>query len=333
MKAVVTGATGCLGMNLCKRLISEGYQVTAIGRNEVLGAILSQSGVHFKKMDLSNQMGLKTICETKDVVFHCAALSSPWGKFDAFYQSNVLVTKHVIAATPIHARLVYVSTPSLYFDFTEKHHISEKSPLPLKAANHYVATKRMAEELIDNAHHREGLKVITLRPRAILGSYDRAIMPRLLKTEKNGVLPIIGSGQNRMDMTCVDNVVESLLLAANANENVLGNKYNITNDDPRPLIEILTLLYAALNRPLKTRNIPYSLARMLAKVLELSYHGLNLSGEPRLTSYTASVLALGQTLNIEAAKKDLGYKPIVSLEEGIKRFVNWYSYEPNLHAL
>ena len=62
----------------------------------------------------------------------------------------------------------------------------------------------------------------------------------------------------------------------------------------------------------------------MAYCLELLYRLPFIKSEPPLTTYSAGVLALGQTLNIEAAKKDLGYKPIISIAEGMQSFAEWY---------
>jgi len=324
MKTVVTGATGCLGLNLIKRLLAEGYDVIALGRNERLGNVLSQLGATFVVLDLKEQTPLKKITQNVDVIFHCAALSSPWGHYNDFYQANVIGTQNVIEATHPHTRLIHVSSPSIYFDFIEKHDIKENTTLPVRPANHYVKTKLLAETLIDKAFLEKDLNVVTLRPRAIFGPYDRAIIPRLLNAEKNGVLPIIGSGENIIDVTYVDNVVESLLLAATASSQVFGKKYNITNDEPKTLMAILTMIFNALGRPLKVKHIPYSAANMLAYCLEIVYRMGRFDKEPPLTRYSAGVLALGQTLNIDAAKQDLHYSPIVSIEQGVGKYAAWY---------
>ncbi|WP_133127786.1 NAD-dependent epimerase/dehydratase family protein [Legionella nagasakiensis] len=325
MMCVVTGATGCLGLNLTRRLLKEGHEVVALGRNEQLGHILTQMGAKFRALDLSEPVRLQAITQEAKVIFHCAALSSPWGKYKDFYAANVVGTQHVIAATPPGARLVHVSTPSIYFDFSEKHNIKEDVILPLKPANHYVKTKLLAEALVDKAYQDNNLNVITIRPRAIFGPFDRAILPRLLSAERNGVLPVIGTGNNVIDITCVENVVDSLILAANAAPECCGNKYNITNDEPRSLQSILSSLFTALHKPLNIKLVPYALAKPIAFGLENLHRLFLLNSEPRLTKYTAAVLALGQTLNIEAAKKELGYRPKVTIDEGIRQFVQWYT--------
>ncbi|CEG55622.1 NAD-dependent epimerase/dehydratase family protein [Legionella fallonii] len=324
MRCVVTGATGCLGLNLTQRLVQEGHEVMALGRNQHLGALLSQFGAQFVALDLNEKTRLQQLMQNAELIFHCAALSSPWGPYKDFYHANVVGTQHVIAATPSTARLIHVSSPSVYFDFTEKHQIKEEDVLPSKPVNHYIKTKRLAESLIDQAHQEQRIQVITIRPRALFGPYDRAIFPRLLKAERNGVLPLIGSGENIIDITFVDNVVESLILAAQAKNQFLGKKYNITNDEPQKLTSLITELYRALGKPLKVKYIPYSIAKNIAHCLEILYRLPFITQEPRLTAYSAGVLALGQTLNIEAAKTDLGYKPIVSVAEGMQRFAHWY---------
>lgn len=324
MISVVTGATGCLGLNLTKRLVEEGHEVIALGRNLQLGDMIKKMGATFIPLDLNDLNALSLISQNANLIFHCAALSSPWGKYKDFYQANVMGTQHVVAATPSDARLVHVSTPSIYFDFTEKHNIKENSPLPSKPVNYYVQTKLIAESIVDKARVERQLDVITLRPRGIFGPYDRAIFPRLLKAERSGVLPIIGSGDHLIDITFVENVVESMILAALADKHCSGKKYNITNDEPRTFIDILSMIFSALKKPLKTKSIPYARAQSLAKFLEFFHRMFHLKTEPRITTYGVGVLALGQTLNIDEAKRDLGYKPICSIDEGIKKFADWY---------
>ncbi|MBL7478864.1 NAD-dependent epimerase/dehydratase family protein [Legionella bononiensis] len=323
MRCVVTGSTGCLGMNLTRHLLALGHDVIALGRNKVLGKLLNHMGAEFIALDLKERDALKTITRNTDVIFHCAALSSPWGSYKDFYEANVLATQHVIEATPSEARLVYVSSPSIYFDFNHRHDIKEHARLPETPANHYVRTKLIAESVIDEAYKTKHLKVITLRPRAIFGPYDRSIIPRILKSEKNGVLPIIGSGENLIDITYVDNVVDALILASHADPQFFGNKYNITNGEPKTLIAILELLFNALQKPLNTRMISYSKARVFSQCLELVYGIPFIKKEPPLTRYSAGVLHFGQTLNIDAAIRDLNYSPKISIEQGIALYTKW----------
>lgn len=333
MVCLVTGATGCLGLNLTQSLLAQGHEVIALGRQPHLGQLLTQAGARFIALDLREKEPLKKIAQEADIIFHCAALSSPWGTYKAFYEANVLGTHHVIEATPEQARLVHVSSPSIYFNFTTQHQIKEDALLPKKPANYYVKTKLHAEFLIDRAFKERALNVITLRPRAIFGPYDRAILPRLLNNEKKGILPLIGDGTNLIDITYVDNVVDSLLLAGQAHPRFCGKKYNITNDEPQTLMNILSTLFQALHKPFAPKFVPYSIAKIYANFLEKLYSLPLVTAEPRLTRYSAAVLSMGQTLNIEAAKKDLGYAPKISIAEGIKRYAAWYKAHDKLSII
>ncbi len=325
MTTVITGATGCLGMSLTQRLLQEGHEVIALGRNLEHGAKLEQFGATFIACDITSQEPLKTICQPAKLIFHCAALSSTWGKKNDFYQANVIGTQHVIEATPSGAKLIYVSTPSIYFDFTEKHQIKENSILPRHMVNDYATTKFLAEKLIDHAWQEKNLPVITLRPRGIFGPYDKSIFPKILSLEKNGTLPIIGSGQQVVDITYVDNVVEALILASQASTDCYGKKYNITNDEPMTFLNIIAMLYRLMDKPLECKHYSYKTALHTARLIEIAYRFFHLKRAPKLTKYSVGVCALGQTLNIDAAKNELGYRPICAIEKGLQHFIDWYS--------
>jgi len=321
MKILVTGGTGFLGRHLAQRLVKQGHEVTITGRNITIGQTLEQTGLKFQAAQLEDANRIIPLCQNIDVVFHCGALSSPWGRYQDFYAANVIGTQNVIAGCQQYgvSRLIYVSTPSLYFDFQNRLNISEQAPLPAKPVNYYAKTKLQAEALIDQAF-RDCLPVITIRPRAIFGPYDNAIMPRILRASRGGRVPLINGGKAVVDLTYVDNVVDALLLCQNAPDIALGKKYNITNGEPLAVKEILALVFKALELPYHPRRIPYPLAYTAAFLMEIWAH----HREPTLTRYSVGVLGKSQTLDISAAQRELGYQPRVSILEGIKRYAQWY---------
>ena len=325
MKALVTGAPGFLGGALARRLQSLGAEVTAQGRNVTRLAQLQSGGAAVVQTDLADAAAVSDACCGQEVVFHCAALSSPWGPAAAFHQSNVLGTQNVIRGCQSgHVkRLVHVSTPSIYFSFASRLDVSEDAPLPARPANAYAATKLLAEAEIDRAF-QQGLPVITIRPRAIFGPGDTSILPRLIDRLAKKRLPIIGSEHTLADLTCVENVVDALLLCARSPESTLGHKYNITNGEPVPLWEMIKKLCAALGYPYPRRRIPYALADGAAALLEGFYRLLPGQPEPPLTRYTVSIIANSTTLDIRSARKDLGYTPAVSIEAGFQQFIKWW---------
>lgn len=329
MKALVTGATGCLGRNLVMRLLHDGWEIHATGRNNAIGNLLKKEGAVFHSANLEDLETISELCKDKDIIFHCGALSSPWGKYQDFYNANVLGTKNIVEGCFKHGvkRLVHVSTPSIYFDFTEKHQIKEADALPVKPVNHYAATKLEAERIIDNAFKKNNLPVVTIRPRAIFGPYDTAIMPRIIRAAKNGKAPLINGGEVLIDATYVDNVVESLILAASSSQNTLGKKYNITNGEPILLKELLQRSFSALGLPFNPKVIPYNIAYSTAAIMEAFASMPFITNEPVLTKYGVGVFSIGQTLDISAAKKDLGYQPAISMEQGINKFAKWWKEE------
>ncbi|WLR51153.1 NAD(P)-dependent oxidoreductase [Bacillus tianshenii] len=328
MKAVVTGATGFLGRKTARRLQGLGYNVIALGRNQEIGEMLQREGLAFEAVDLNETQRLKAVCAGADYVIHCAALSSPWGDYDAFYSANVLGTQSILAACDQAClkRFVHISTPSLYFQFDERLNIAEDDPLPATFVNHYAETKYLAERVVDEAF-QQGMPVITIRPRALFGPEDHTIIPRLIETNRKKFIPLIHDGQALLDLTYVENVVEAILLCMDSPEASLGEKYNITNGERVHLKDILEKVFDQLDMPFNTKKIPFSVAFSLAGLMEWGAKHFRNNEEPPLTRYTVSVLAKSQTLSIEKAKRELGYEPRISIEEGIQQFVTWWKEE------
>ncbi|WP_341281852.1 NAD-dependent epimerase/dehydratase family protein [Paenibacillus sp. FSL H8-0537] len=331
MNILVTGATGFLGENAVNRLLKEGHSVTAAGRNQEAGERLIEAGATFLQLDLATSQMREAIAG-HDAVFHCGALSAPWGKYRDFYASNVIGTRNVIQGCLEHKvqRLVHVSTPSIYFDYRHRFNIAEHEPLPKSAVNHYAATKLLAEQEVDRAYREQGLRVVTIRPRALFGPGDTAIFPRLLRANDKRFIPMFGSGQPLVDITYVDNVTEALMRCLYADPIVLGQKYNITNGEPVQLWEAMTRLFELLNKPMRTKKIAYPAAYSTASLLELVAKLPGLAQEPLLTRYTVGILAFSQTLSIEKAQRELGYRPLVSVEEGLRRFAAWWKEQEEM---
>jgi len=317
MKIIVTGATGFLGQRVCQKLKNSGYDVIALGRNQKIG---NRLGVPFIPLDLRNELKEPSI--KGDAMIHCAALSSPWGSKTDFLQNNVVATENVIQACLENGirRLIHVSTSSLYFDFNDRILIKETDPLPKSFANHYAATKWLAEMAVDSV---QGLETITIRPRGIYGPGDTVLFPRLLRANLKKGVPLFNNGEAIIDITYVDNVADALILCVEAGDHCLGKKYNITNDDPQVLYSLLEKVCDATGHPLNTISIPFGIGYAIAALLE-GASSIFPIGEPLMTRYTLGLLAKSQTLDITAAKRDLNYAPKVSIEEGIQRFAKWW---------
>ena len=324
MKTLITGATGFLGGALARRLHDMGWEVTALGRNPEKLKILEAHGIKPIRADIEDKAAMQSACKTMEIVFHCAAFPSPWGEYEAFYRSNVLGTRNIIRGCMESQvkRLVYVSTPSIYFSYSSRLNVREDDPLPTPIS-HYAKTKLLAEQEIDKAHE-DGLPVISIRPRALFGPGDTVLFPRLIPRLQSGILPILGNGNNVVDLTYIENVVDALLLCAESQETTLGKKYNISNDEPIKLWDLIRFICKDLNIEPPTRRIPQQLAYGLAFALETQAKLRSDHPEPMLTRLVVSMMSNSTTLDITAAKKDLGYHPRISVPEGVYRFLKWW---------
>lgn len=315
MKAIITGATGGLGRNLTQYLKELGWDIVAMGRNSSIGKEL---GVPFVQVELSDRNAIFSAFEKADIVFHCAALSSPWGKYDDFYRSNVLATRYILEAMEHYTipKIIHVSTPSIYFDFCDQLSVKE-SYLPKRFVNHYASTKYAAEQEVLHST----IESVIIRPRGIFGEYDQVLLPRLEKIATKGFLPLIKNKEPIIDITYVQNVVHALHLAATTS---LPNKsiFNITNGEPKTIREIYTLVAQGLKWEVAHKEISYSLLMGIASLLECAAQ-CSLTKEPLITRYGAGLIATNQTLDISHAKNILGYQPIYSIQEGIARYAAW----------
>lgn len=330
-RVLVTGATGFLGGSLARALHKLGYAVTATGRNESYGEKLREEGIAFIPCDLADGERIVPLCAGQDFVFHCGARSSTWGPYSDFYNSNVIGTRNILEGCRRYevGRLIYVSTPSLYSDYTDRLNVSESAPLPSKAVNAYADTKLLAEREVDLAFSA-GIPVITIRPRAIFGPGDQAILPRLLQASRQGRVPLINGGQALIDMTYIDNVVDALLKCMTSPEATLGKKYNITNGEPLPFLELMQRLFAQLEVPLRGKQISYRTAYAVASLLEWKARLTRSQKEPVLTRSTIGMLGKSLTLDITAAREELNYVPLIGMEEGVTAYVAWIKEQDSL---
>ncbi|VEA67812.1 Cholesterol dehydrogenase [Serratia rubidaea] len=263
MKVLVTGATSGLGRNAAEWLLSAGHQVHATGRDAAAGRLLTAQGARFTALDLISATleQCEQLMNGCDIVWHCAAKSSPWGSREAFYQANVVVTeKLAIAAGRCGvSRFLHISTPAVYFDFQHHHNIVE-SARARRFANHYARSKFAAEQSIAKILRQfPQTTFLILRPRGLFGPYDRVIVPRILAQlqRDGGVLRLPGGGTACLDLTFVLNVVHAMDLASRKMHLPSGRVYNITNQQPQRLAD---MLYDLLARQLGC-NIVYRLCR------------------------------------------------------------------------
>lgn len=320
MKALVTGGGGFLGSAIVRQLIRRGDEVVSFsrGRYDELDAL----GVEQRQGDLADLNALVDAATGCDVVFHVAAKAGVWGKFKEYYLANVAGTENVIAACRILGidRLVYTGSPSVVFDGSDVEGGDESLPYPAHFEAHYPHTKALAEKAVLAANSKT-LATVSLRPHLIWGPNDNHLVPRILAKGRAGALRRIGNRPCLVDTVYVENAAEAHLNAADRlapGAQLSGKAYFISNGEPIPLWDMVNRILAAGGLPPVTRSVPPSVAYAAGSVCEMVWKAFNLSGEPPMTRFVARELATAHWFDLTAARRDLGYTPRVSIEEGLE---------------
>lgn len=323
-KVLVTGGGGFLGGAIVRQLVERGDRVTSFSRR--FYPELTSYGVEQIRGDISDKTAVELACKGMDLVFHVAAKPGVWGDYSDYYRTNVIGTQNVIAACKRHGvpRLVYTSSPSVVFNGKDMEGVNESVRYPDKFHTHYPKTKAIGEQSVIAAANAAELKTIILRPHLIWGPRDNHLVPRII--ERANRLVKVGNGKNLVDTIYIDNAADAHILAADAlgkNPELSGKVYFISQNAPVPLWDMVDDILKAAGLAPVQKSVPRRMAWLIGALLEFIYKTFNISGEPQMTRFLADELSTSHWFDISAAKKDLGYVPKISIEEGLSRLENW----------
>ena len=324
MKVIVTGGSGFIGGRVVRRLLENGHEVHVLGRTTPK----EESGSAFHQVDLARETIPEVICKGADAVFHIAAKAGIWGSASSYHAANVLATRQVLEVCRTHCIdiLIHTSSPSVVFSGEPFRGADESLPYGSNWLCHYARTKAEAEREVLGANGKNGLRTLALRPHLVWGPGDPHLLPKAIARHMAGKLRIVGSGENRMDLTHIDNVAHAHILALDAlasGRHSGGQAYFISQNDPVALWKWLNHLFSHLDLPPLSKKISFRSAYSLGFMLELTWKVLRLTGEPPMTRFVAVQLAKDHWFSIDAARRDLGYEPIVSMEDGLRDTVDW----------
>jgi 2-alkyl-3-oxoalkanoate reductase len=322
---LVTGGGGFLGGALARRLVEEGSRVRSFSRGRYPAQVAL--GIEQIRGDLADGTAVLRACEAVDLVFHVGAKPGIWGPWRDYHRANVEGTRNVLRACRKLGipRLVYTSSPSVVFDGRDMQGADESVPYPPRHKAAYPATKAEAERLVLEAN-RPSLATVALRPHLIWGPGDTHLVPGILKRGRKGRLKRIGTGDRLVDFTYIDNVVEAHLCAGRrlaADSPAAGRAYFISQAEPVPLWDFVDRVLACADLPPVRGSLSPRAAYAAGAVLEVVYRLLPLKGEPRMTRFLAEELSTAHWFDITAARRDLGYRPVVSMDEGFRRLRKW----------
>lgn len=325
MRVLVTGGNGFIGRAIVEQLLARGDEVRVVGRSRY--PELEALGVACFQADLASGASLADALRGCDVVFHVAAKAGVWGTLRDFYQNNVTATQHIVrhAARAGVGRMVYTSSPSVVFGEESVEHADESRPYPRRYLAAYPYTKALAEQWL---LRQPGLLTVAIRPPLVWGPRDATLMPILVRRARAGRLRRVGDGTNLVDVTYVENAAAAHLAAADRlreGSPVVGRAYFIGQEQPVNLWAFINRLLELVGVPqVPARpDIPYPVARAAAALMEDTYRLLGGGKEPPLTRLLVAQMANSRYFDLSAARRDLGYTPHVSTEEGLARTAAW----------
>lgn len=314
--AFVSGGSGFIGGRLIERLAGQGWALRALARSERSAAAVSERGAEAVPGDLADADAIAAGAEGCEVAFHLAARVADWGPWEEFVRGNVEGTRNALAGCREAGvrRFVHCGTEAALMAGEPLVHVDETAPLRPDSRAPYPATKAMAEQAVREANG-EQLETVVLRPRFVWGAGDTTLLPTMIEMVRRGRFAWVGGGRNLTDTTNVANVVEGLLLAAE--RGTPGEAYFVTDGEPVVFREFISRMLETQGVEPPDRTLPAWAAGPLATVSEAAWRLLPLKGTPPMTRFASWILTQECTIDISKARRELGYEPVLTREQGL----------------
>ena len=316
MKVVVTGAAGFIGSRLAARLLADGCSVTGVDcftdyypswmKERNVAPLLARKSFKLIRADL-NDLPLARTLRDADAVFHLAAqagVRGSWGRsFAGYLRHNIQATQALLEAAkglPLR-RIVFASSSSVY-GATPDLPMTETSPV--RPLSPYGVTKLAAEALCGLYARNYGLPAVSLRFFTVYGPGQRPDMAfhKFFLAVRNGrPITVFGSGRQTRDFTFVDDIVAANVAALTRGRP--GEAYNIGGGHRETLSRLFPVIGKICGRPVRIERL-----------------GRQKGDVPNTFA------------GIAKARRELGFTPRTSLEEGLRREWEWiqdlYAHAP-----
>jgi nucleoside-diphosphate-sugar epimerase len=322
MQALVTGGTGFVGSHLVRRLLSRGHQVTSLDKNPGLfDGELRSLGATLLSGSVTDAQAVNRAVASCEVVYH---LASPFGDIlqpdAAYWDIEVIGTRNVLEAAKRHRvkRVVHCSTQGVHGSLVQTPG-DENSPL---APRDYYCYCKVEGELVCQQFINDGLDIVIVRPTSVYGPGDVRGWLKLYRMVAKGWFPMIGKGDTLNHPVYVENLVDILELAATVPE-ARGRAYLAGDEHPVTLTELVHAVASAVGTSVRVVRWPwYSLALAVAEAVERVAKAAGI--RPPVFRRRLSWYKTNRAFRIDRAKQELGYRPRISLREGLSRTANWY---------
>jgi nucleoside-diphosphate-sugar epimerase len=322
MAVLVTGATGFLGGRLAQVLAGGGETVRILARPGRSLQHLAGSPVAVIPGDLGAIESLARAVHGVTHVYHCAACSTDWAPWHLYYEANVDGVKNLLdAAARVDGlqRFLHVSTTDVYGypaqPCDESHPLTDVG-LP------YNRTKCQGEEAVWRASRDRGLPVTIVRPATIYGPRSKDFALEIARLIRQGSMTLIDGGRSPGGFCYVDNAVNAIIRAATIPETA-GRVYNLADGTGVTWRQYVNALADGLGEHRPRLSLSSTAAFALARASELTYRALRISSRPLLTRHAVYLLSRNQEYPTTRARKEFGFAPAVSFEEGVGKTVEW----------
>ena len=331
-RSLVTGARGFVGQWLVTALAERGDEVVATDIEAPSDPSTLPEGVRFVRADLTDPIAMQAVCRdaAPASIFHSASVvhTRHFGA-DRLRAINVEGTRQLLDAAVAEGtqRFIYVSSASVVYDGRDIEDGDEGLPYASRFPAPYAATKAEAEAMVlSRARGGGDIRTVAIRPHVVFGPGDTRFLPAVLTRAKAGRLKLgVGRRQSLSDFTYIDNLTDALLRAddALAGPDHVGNgeAYFVSNGEPMDFFDFVGRVLAALGLPPVKARVPYALAFGAAAVAERwqAMRGVPIGHEDGLSTFAVRYMCTHHYFSIAKARRDLGYVPQVSIDEGIRR--------------
>jgi nucleoside-diphosphate-sugar epimerase len=328
-KVLVSGGTGFIGSHLVEALLKKGREVVVLAlpkpfqpqETENL-ALIKKKGAKIVYGDLRDKESLKPAVKNIDVVFHLGGISRPMRILKQEYYDNcVLGTRNILEVARENRvkKFVHVSSVSVLGVSPDGHPLKENE-FQIEDSD-YGMSKLESEKIALEYYHRYQLPVVIIRPCLVYG--PRCLVRLIMfKFVKWGLFPLFNGGQAKMEFVYVDNVIHSLLLAEK-NKKAIGEVFNITDGQSYPIKTVLGTIAKELGARPPFIRAPVFIGKIAGRLCELLSAIIGVY--PPFSSTAADWMSQSRNVyDCSKAKRILGYRPKVSLQDGVRKSINWY---------
>ena len=320
MTVLVTGGSGLVGSHTIETLRQSGVRVRALVRPGSERVVRSL-GAEVVMGDVADAAAWRRAADGVTGIVHAAATVGP-GAAERAYAVNVRGTRLAVeTARAARAHLVHLSSVSVYSGSADYRPVverrTEETPLqPIDRADHYARSKRESEQLIHEAAEAGalGAGVTVIRPDVIYGERDRLFAPRVYRSIRARILPLVGPGTNHLPCVYAGNVASAIEAALRCPAPGV-RAYNVTRDAGGPLTvrEFMQAFAAAAGVRIRVVRLPVSLARWM----------LALWSGPRLARAALSFMTGEDPYVTDRIERELAWRPAVDTRTAIARTVRW----------